>query len=406
MKNIIKNGLSLSFIKAVTLLFPIAIVPILISKIGMDKYGEVVFITAIYSYFINVVSFGFEESATQVLAKNYFSGLSKNEYILSVIVLKGIIAVSIIFVICGLYFFGMGGDFFSLLFCITIVAEVFNPLWFYQGVERIHIISVSSIVSKSLYTILICLFVRCNNDYYLVPVFLGGANILSYVYPFVAMCNECKFRRNDLNYNNLKKVLLDSVSIFLTNFIPTLKDKIGAILIGLSFSMNIVAIYDIIIKILNLLFIPVNVINASFYPTLSRKREKKILMQLMYINLGYAIFAFVIVCNFFDYFSNIYFQSYSAYSDAVKIISVSVVFYSVSLMIGKNILLVTGFYHHVLLSIILSTGFYLMFVCFMYSLSSLSIYSLCFLTTASFLFEMLVRLIMLKKTKALFFFKY
>ncbi|QNB82837.1 oligosaccharide flippase family protein [Escherichia coli] len=141
MKNIIKNGLSLSFIKAVTLLFPIAIVPILISKIGMDKYGEVVFITAIYSYFINVVSFGFEESATQVLAKNHFSGLSKNEYILSVIVLKGIIAVSIIFVICGLYFWGWEEIFSHCYFVLPSSLRFLIPYGFIRGRKNSYYLS-------------------------------------------------------------------------------------------------------------------------------------------------------------------------------------------------------------------------------------------------------------------------
>ncbi|MFV4844887.1 oligosaccharide flippase family protein [Edwardsiella tarda] len=403
MITILKNGLSLSFIRIVTLLFPIVIVPILISRIGMDKYGEVVFFTAIYSYFITVVSFGFEESATQTLAKDHFYRLTRSEYVLSVIALKAIIAIIFIIIILLLLFFGYCSHFFAL-FSITIVAEVLNPLWFYQGVEKIHIVSISSIISKVLYGIAIFVFIKSPTDYYLIPVSIGVSGIISYIYPFFLIFNECGFNREALKYKNLRFVFIDSYSIFLTNFIPTIKDKIGAILIGSSFAMSIVAIYDIIMKVLNLLFIPLNVMNSSFYPTLSRLRSRKTLIVLSLLSIIYASLSFFLFYFCLDFFVGCFFNSYLEYVSAIKIVSLSVVFYSGSLLIGKNILLVAGFYNYVLISIVLSTSFYLLSVFILHVFGMLNIYSLCALTTMSFLFEMLVRILFLKRSNALSFF--
>ncbi|EGR3150216.1 polysaccharide biosynthesis protein, partial [Vibrio parahaemolyticus] len=64
---ILSNLANLGVIKLLTLGFPLLVIPVILNKIGLERYGEYVFYSSVISYFVYLVNFGIDESATLII---------------------------------------------------------------------------------------------------------------------------------------------------------------------------------------------------------------------------------------------------------------------------------------------------------------------------------------------------
>ncbi|MFB1078180.1 oligosaccharide flippase family protein [Photobacterium damselae] len=403
MNNIFRNSLFLFLIRIATLGFPIFIIPLLISRIGLSNYGITAYYTAFFSFFVIFINFGFDESATKKIAKNNFGKITKKQYVASVLSIKIVLSV-LIFITVLLYYLLIEKNNYLLFFSLLIFVEAINCLWFFQGIEKIEYISISTTFSKIIYIFLIYIFVKEQDDTILVPIFLALAGVMSNVYPFIKLCKLSEIDKSSFNFKNIYFIFKDSLPIFWTNFIPSLKDKIGTLILGNITTMDIVAIYDIVIKFLNLLFIPINILNSAFFPELSKNREKDTLYKLFRLSICYSIIVILFVCLLSGIIFDYKFSKYVQYENIIKLISITVIFYSVSVIIAKNILIVIGEYGYVIKSLIIVTAIYLISSFSLVYFNEVSILNLTLLTVLCFFIEMLIRIYFCIKNKFLHLF--
>ena len=70
MKNLFKNFSYLSLVQLINYGLPLIIIPFLISKLGLDKFGLINYAVALSSYFLVIVDFGFNLHGTKEVKKN------------------------------------------------------------------------------------------------------------------------------------------------------------------------------------------------------------------------------------------------------------------------------------------------------------------------------------------------
>ena len=153
---ILSNLANLGVIKLLTLGFPLLVIPVILNKIGLERYGEYVFYSSVISYFVYLVNFGIDESATLII--NRFEGKDINDIISSIFATKVIILSITVVILYLIYVIFIDDDVF-VYFLSLIFVEAFNFLWYFQCYQRLSVISTTTLTSKLLFFCLILFFI-------------------------------------------------------------------------------------------------------------------------------------------------------------------------------------------------------------------------------------------------------
>lgn len=165
-KKIIENFGSLSVLNITNYIFPIIIIPFLTNRLGSESYGRYAFSLSIIHYFILIIQYGFDLSATRDIAlqsehycrQNIYSTVMFIKLIFNAVFITFLVLmVSIIPLMNSdkmLYIYGLG----------IIVGQTLCPFWFFQGIERMKFITIANFIIRLIPLLLIILYVKDSTD--------------------------------------------------------------------------------------------------------------------------------------------------------------------------------------------------------------------------------------------------
>lgn len=347
-RTLVSNFSYLSILELLSLLFPLITYPYLIHILGKELYGVVIYAQSVAAYLTIIVNFGFNISATKDISINRDNIYSLSRIVNSIILLKLvlflIIALPYVCIILltnityhkALYIFSLG-------LCIQ---EVFFPTWFFQGVEKMKYITLISFISRLCFLLLIFILVKSSSDYLYIPLFYTMGGIVSTLISFYILKNKFKllFFHERINYLELKQLFKDSLPFFFSRFINVVTEKTNTILIGPLLGYEAVSTYDLGVKIINILRIPLSLVSQVLYPSVAKSRN----LNLLKISLkGVAVFSIVLIILI--YFSAPYIVNFlgnGQLPEATKIVymlSCILPFVGCSYILGASTLVVFGY---------------------------------------------------------------
>lgn len=147
-------------------IIPMLLLPLLIARLGIGTFGSLSFALAIGIYFSSLMQYGYNISAVRSIARSRddFFLLSKS---FSALLVSSIL-ICLFFSICYLFLFMF--DFIRQEFSLyaSVLAFVFMqsifPAWFFQGLEKMHFITITSGVSKLIYLLCVISWVDSPED--------------------------------------------------------------------------------------------------------------------------------------------------------------------------------------------------------------------------------------------------
>jgi PST family polysaccharide transporter len=302
-KILIQNFSYLSALQAFSILIPLITYPYLIRVLGNETYGLVVFAQAIMQYFIIVINFGFNISATQSISIHRDNNKMLSEIVSSILILK-----AILFVITSLILVLLIGIvpilrnnyllfIFSMFLCIQ---ETIFPTWYFQGIEKMGYITRITIIAKTISTILIFFIITKESDYYYLPILSGVGSFIAGIYALYLIFIKSRIKFIIPKYSALKEHLLASTNYFISNLSILGYSSANRIILGSFSSMVDVSYYDLAEKILGLLKSFVSTIEQVIFPKLSKSKDKYFLKRIRNITLlssGILIFIIFIFSN-------------------------------------------------------------------------------------------------------------
>lgn len=288
---LIKNFTFLSILQISNLLIPILTYPYLIRVLGKEVFGLIIFAQSIIGYFVVLVNFGFNLSATKEISQ-YRNDINKlNEIASSVLIIKAILF------ICALLLTVLMTNILpqakenATLFYLTLwmcIYEFIFPIWYFQGKEEMKYLTYITILSRFLFLILIFVFVKKNSDYLLVPVFYGLGAITSGLFSLFIM------RTHGIRFNwqpiyAIKYYFLESVPIFFSNLSTVLSLTSNKIILGLFVGMNEVAYYELADKLSTIIKTPIQLIGQVLYPRIAFTKDKNLLRKSFFLTMLISI---------------------------------------------------------------------------------------------------------------------
>src|ERR1035437_561595 len=141
---IVENYFFMTALQIISSLFGILIYPYLIRVLGIESYGLYVFALSVTSYFIGLISFGFNFPAVKAIVENKENLKARNEIVSSVFSAKFYLAlISLpIFIILTFTIPIMKHNWIIFTICFSqIIGEVLFPVWYFQGVQKMRFVT-------------------------------------------------------------------------------------------------------------------------------------------------------------------------------------------------------------------------------------------------------------------------
>lgn len=359
------------------MLLPFITYPYLIKTLGLSLYGKVMLSQAVVSYVAIIVDFGFTISATKSVAEHLTDRFKINEICSAIIATKFTIWMicTVIYVVTVMV---VVNDLESRILYLTAYTLTFNEFlicqWFFQAKEEVKIVAVLSVIARLMNISLVFIFIKVPADYVYVSLLTGVCYFITgIICVYLMLSRHVELQRPSLA--SIKTVIKDSINIFLTSAIITVKNKLDVILIGMFINSEFVALYDFSQKIFTLALTPINIINSAVFAKMSREKSVAFLRKLILISLIFSI-GYVTVTQFcIPLITKILFVPSDQSVYLTRMMLISVVIFSISLPLARNGLLIFGYTHLHLIGTLSTTLVYLItisigyYLCLLHSLN-------------------------------------
>lgn len=268
-KSIGKNAIYSIIYKVLNVIFPLISTAYVSRVLLADGVGIVSAAQNNVSYFLILATLGIPVYGIREIAKIRDNNIEKNK------VFSELFILNFIFTLVTYLFFNLivfNGEFFhseALLYQIfgfTILLNIFNVDWLFQGLEEYGYITVRSIIIKIISIILLLIFVKSKNDIYIYAILQVVAITGNYIFNIIRSRYVVNFSLKGINVKRHFKPLL---YLALCSISTELYAKMDITMLDIMKSNDIVGYYVNSQKIINLIITTLVAVTAVFMPRLS-----------------------------------------------------------------------------------------------------------------------------------------
>ena len=292
-KTLLENFISLGALQIVSYVIPLINLPYLSRVLGVERFGIVFFAFAFMAYFIVLTDYGFGLSATREIAVNRHNKNNLSNIFSAVTFIKLCLLLVSFLILCLMIIFIPKLHENWLVFLLSFLMVVGNtiyPVWFFQGMERMKYITFLNILSKTIFLVLIFVFVKKSDDYIIVPLLNSLGFLISGAIGMYFAIKELGAKLYLPKWQTIKKQFKYSSEFFLSRVSVSAYTNTNAFCLGLIGSNIMVGYYVAAEKIYNAMNGIQLPLNQALYPFVAKHRDIKTYKKWVSIAL---------ICNLF-----------------------------------------------------------------------------------------------------------
>lgn len=337
-KRIVSNFCSLFLVRGIDLILPLILLPFLLNRLGVEKYGLVAMSMSLSLYLGSIIQYGFALTATRDIALNtndknelskkfslYFTSNLLLGIFVTMLFLSTIPFFSQIYEHKTLYI----GAFLYILFY-----SIF-PFWFFQGLEKFKFIAIASVSIKIIYLILVFTLIKSGSDYQLVPYlnFISTFSIFVVALFYIFIYEKINYTLPSLK--NLKDNYKVGFGAFIMQFLPNLYNNLTVFILGISVSPVIAGIFSAASILVEGANSVIRIASNVIYPYLIKNKDK---FKVITFSILILVFIGVILFNIILPYVAVYIFKTNT-NEIVKyagILSISCIFAAIYIFLGIN----------------------------------------------------------------------
>lgn len=256
-------------------LLPLFVMPYLMKVLGAGGYGEIGYALAVIQYIDLIVTFGFNLSATKLIAQ---SGDDKNQYstyFWNVVCAKLLLLLAS----CLLLFFAT--EFvpsihkYKYVIYATLpmaVGSAFTFMWFFQGMGMVRLFSILNTCSKILLLPLVFFFVKDESDVIWAAFLQASVFVLTAVISNIYILKKKILVWKAPSIKGVLHVVKDSFPLFLSTASTSVYTQFFVVVLGFYCTSEMIGRYTSAERIMRALVFLVYVpISQAFYPRISKQ---------------------------------------------------------------------------------------------------------------------------------------
>ncbi|WP_100628649.1 oligosaccharide flippase family protein [Algoriphagus formosus] len=264
----IQNFLFLAIIQSSNVLISIISMPLLIQSIGVDQFGLVNLALSVIILLNILVGFGYNLSAPRQVAVNQQNKEALSHLVSNVFSGKAMLAaIATLLILIGVFGLNLFQEYQLILVfsSLLLFSEATLPLWFFQGMEKMKLVSIANIFSKLLFLMGIVLFIHSPEQSQWVNFMLGffGLSInlmlLFYIHAFMGI----KFYRPE--FSAIYRSLKENILLFFSNLASHISINGGLIILSFFSAAETLGMYSLAERVVMVLrLFPALIIQAIF----------------------------------------------------------------------------------------------------------------------------------------------
>ena len=307
-KKVGENILALTLMNGVNLLAPFVLIPYLIRVLGAEYYGIYIFAWTFIGYFLLVVNYGYDFSATKDISIHK----GDNQYISKLF--YTVTASRLIFALASLM---------VLLLCVAIVPQFnkhsililcgvgvfigqsFYPTWIFQGMEEMKFITIITLVTRIIPIVFIFIFVKGISDYVYITLFQSIGYIVGGLGAFYLAIKRYKLV---LYIPKMKEIFFEIKKgwfLFLSTIGISMYRETNVLILGfMTNNYVLVGYYGLADKFLRLFQMIASPLSQALFPHFGRnfaENKKLAFQQFMKASKYYTVFlalmAIIVFCT-------------------------------------------------------------------------------------------------------------
>ena len=281
---VFKNYLYLLMIQGANFILPLITIPYLVRTIGTHKFGIVMVAQSLALFLTIVTDFGFNISATREVAMIKNNKESLSQFFFNVIFIKTILLICSFLVLLSLTIFVEKFNQESLVYLLSfgvVFGQVLFPSWFFQGIEKMKMITLINVLAKLIFTVSVFLVIKNQDDYYFVPLFYGLGFLLSGALGFIFSLKYIQYKK-PIVIESIQ-IAKESFSLFLSNLAVSLYTNMNTFIIGVFVSDSLAGVYSSMEKLIVATKSIYTPLYQAMFPNLSIKGKHKIKEMIEYI---------------------------------------------------------------------------------------------------------------------------
>ena len=246
-KQLITNFFSLSILNGLNVLLPLVTLPYILSVVGKANYGAYSYVYVIVQYVILFSTYGFNFSATKQISQCRDDDESVLRIYNAVTASKVLIAasLSVVLLLCGKCVFKSEEGILMFIYGLgMIIGDVLTPIWLFQGMERMKYMTIVNASSKVLFTILIFIVVREDNDYQLLILLNSCGYLLAGLLSVILVYRQFHLRLHWTTWSDILMQLKEGSAVFGSTFGMNLYRNANVIILKQFVTDDIVGLYS------------------------------------------------------------------------------------------------------------------------------------------------------------------
>ena len=251
------------------------------------------------SYIQLILDFGFILSATETVAQKKNSDKSLSVLFSTITIYKflcgAILLFLIIFISKTVYIFK---DSFILII-IYYIAYWINSLlpdYIYRGMEKMKNITIRTLFVKIFFTIMIFLFLKDKNDYYVIPIFLLIGNVISVCYSWFDIYKSFNIKFVRVRNDDFKDIILKSFPFFYSRIASTVYQATNLLILKkIYINSPVIGYYSSADKLVSLSKSLSSPIADSLYPYMVKNKDFKLIKKILMITMPFIVFGATIL---------------------------------------------------------------------------------------------------------------
>ena len=265
---VFSNGAYLYLLQFFNMVLPLLTLPYITRILGDSQYGVFSKMLNYITYCQAFVEYGFalagarkiSLSKTEEERNKVFSSITYSKILLTLVSLVIVLILSVTLAKTPTQTACM------LILALMLVAEIFTQTWFLQGMEHMRPITIVSIISRSISTVLIFVFVRTSRDLLLYTALFVATNLITALLGTIIVLKKFKVRLVRLGFSDLKFALADGWPLFTTSFASKICSGFAITALGFFCTDAVVGGYSAVQKIPYILVMMFAPLGQAIYP--------------------------------------------------------------------------------------------------------------------------------------------
>ena len=340
-----KNFAWLSILQIASYAFPLITMPYLARVIGVIGYGKIAFAAAVMVWLQTITNWGFQYTSTRDISRNREDKTKVSEILSNTIWASTFIMLACAVILAGLCLTVPKFKENILVLFMTFLmlpGHILFPEWFFQALERMKYITLLNLLSRTIFTIAIFIFIKDASQYWIQPLLISFGYIFSGLIAAYFIFKRWDYQLYKPNLNKIWECIKNSTDVFINEIAPNFYNSLSVIILGFFWGPSANGILDVGTKFSSLGTQLTSVVSRTFFPLVSRDiRYHKYLkgIQLTFA----ALFAIALILCAPLIIKIFYTPLFNEAIPAIRILGFSIFFIALSNVYGTNFLIVQGY---------------------------------------------------------------